>query len=161
MKDRDDRLLEEAYSEISEGWLKRSDAKTGTRMKSLGAKALGSAGKVLGSKLGAKATNQANQMRGEVDKQRLQQLMGSYQGQLEKLKNQITTDITKMGGDVANIQEQDPDFPGVKYLLNALDQAVQAGATLQGGVQGQQTGQMAPQQQEAPQEAPQEEAPVA
>ena len=143
MIDRDDRLLKEAYEEIEEGWLQRSDAKTGTRGKGIQAGLMSAAGKMLGNKLGGGITAKANQMRGEVDKQRLQQLMAGYKGELDKLITSITTDVEKLGGDVANIQENDPSFPGIKYLMNALNNAVKAADVVQGQAQAQTTGKMA------------------
>lgn len=151
MINKDDKNLGEAYEQINEGILRRSDAKAGTRMAGLGAKALGGLGKVVPGQIGDAMTNQATQNQGKVDAQRLEQLMGMYVQDIQKLMQKMEQDVSKLGMDKEAMKNNpellkaNPKAMQLGYVYGGLKNAIKAGQSIQGETANPaQTGQVAP-----------------
>jgi hypothetical protein len=138
MNDKDQKLLEEAYTQIQEGFWDRMKAKSGTRLADLGNKALGGVAKMAGqdSRLGQMAgqMQQAGQM--DVEEKRASQLTASLAQKLDKMYNEFTKDAQKLGIDITKLAQEDykakgeggsyPALAGLSQFLRSFNQAKEA-----------------------------------
>lgn len=140
MASKDDKLMEEAYDQVNEGMFRRSDAKSGTRLAGLGAKALSGLGKVVPGQIGDAISKQASQNQGGVDAQRLSQLVSLYVQDIEKLMAKMEDDVEKLGMDkeaMSNNPEllaANPKAKQIAYVYGGLKNAIKAGKSIQGDV---------------------------
>ena len=144
MRNNDDRMLEEAYEQMNEGIFRRSDARAGTRMAGLGAKALGGLGKAVGKvsqRAGETIQKGATQIQGDVDAKRLEQLVALYVGDIEKLMNKMQQDVQKMGLDAESLAANpeaaaaNPKVKQIGYVYGGLKNAINAGKSIAGQTQ--------------------------
>jgi hypothetical protein len=134
MRDKDQILLEKAFDQVEEGIFDRMKAKSGTRLASLGNKALGGIAKVAGdTRLGRTAGNLQQQGNMDVEEQRAGQLTANLSQKLESLYNEFKTDAQKIGIDVEKLAGEDfrskgeggkyPELAGLSGFLRHFNQA--------------------------------------
>lgn len=108
MRDKDDKLMEEAFDQIQEGIFDRMKARGGTIGQKLGAKALSGLGKVAGDTRMGQALTQAGEAgKMDVQEQRASQLMTVYKQKLDKLYADMENDANKVGVDIKTMAQQD------------------------------------------------------
>lgn len=130
----DDKLMGEAYGQISEGIIDRIKAKRGTGFASMGSKILSKAGKLAGdTRMGKSLTQAGQEGQMDVQEQRAQQLLNIYNQKLNKLYEGMKSDAQKIGVDIDSLAQQDyqskgtggkfPKLAGLSLFLRYLNQA--------------------------------------
>lgn len=147
MRDKDDRLMEEALEQMQEGIFDRMRASKGTIGKGLGSKAVSGIGKGISKLAGqgdsrmAQAARQAGQAaqdigsagQMDVQEQKAQQLMEIYKQKIDKLYAEIQADAGKLGIDLKAMAQQDfsaggtggayPKLAGLSAFLRSINDA--------------------------------------
>ena len=131
MRDTDQILLEEAMNQVEEGMFDRMKAKSGTRMASMGNKALGGISKMAGdTRLGKAAGELQQQGQEDVREQRAAQLMASSAQKVERLLQEFWADAKKLGLDMEQLKQGDmlkqgnfPKLAGLSKFVTHLNQA--------------------------------------
>jgi len=137
MRDNDQILLEEAFTQVDEGILDRIKAKSGTRLSSLGNKALGGISKVAGdTRLGRAAGELQQQGEMDVEEQRASQLMKIFSQKLDKVYAELRSDASKIGVNLDKLAQEDytskgaggafPAIAGISAFLRGMNQAKDA-----------------------------------
>lgn len=138
MNDKDQKLLEEAYAQIEEGFWDRMKAKSGTRMANLGNKALGGIAKMAGqdSRVGQMAGQLQQAGQADVEEKRASQLTASLAQKLDKMYNEFKNDATKIGINIDKLAQEDysskgeggkyPALAGLSQFLRSFNQAKEA-----------------------------------
>ncbi len=108
MRDKDQILLEEAFTQVEEGFWDRMKAKSGTRLANLGTKALGGISKVAGdSRLGRTAGELQQQGQMDVEEKRAAQLTANFAQKLDSLYADFKKDAGKVGVDLEKLAGED------------------------------------------------------
>lgn len=123
MKNKDIKLIEEAYGKIQEGIWDQMKAKSGTRLAGIGNKVLGGVQRVAGNTRLGQAAGQLKQV-GEMDveEKRASQLTATLAQKLDKLYNEFMNDAQKVGVDINKLAQQDFQKTGQYPALEGISE---------------------------------------
>lgn len=138
MRDKDQILLEEALSQVDEGFWDRMKAKSGTGLANIGNKALGGIAKLAGSdsRLGQAASEMQQKGSMDVEEKRASQLTANFAQKMDKMYNEFVSDAQKIGINIDKLAGEDyrssgeggkyPALAGLSEFLRHINQAKNA-----------------------------------
>ena len=98
MINKDDRMLEEAYEEMNEGFMDKMKARKGNTMQNLGGKAMGKVGNFIGGKAGGTLQKAGGEMQTASSDSRAEHITNNYKEKFKQLMGQYQKDVISVTG---------------------------------------------------------------